>query len=288
MDSTEFLDGVRIVTMAQNVPGPLAAARLRQAGARVTKIEPPDGDPFLTLSPEWHAEMHDGISIERLDLKAENGQARIAALLHDADVFITSQRPSALARLGLDPDTLRSRTPRLRLLRILGSVREPERPGHDLTYQALSGLLGVEMPRTLSADVIASERVFAGTLALLRQPPGSTMDVGLVESLEPLLAPLRYGLTAPGGVLGGGTPRYRVYAARIGRVAVAALEPHFESRLYEQLGLPVGSDPSGLFLERTAPEWEAWAREQSLPIVAVRADAAEAPRRPQSPRSSTN
>jgi crotonobetainyl-CoA:carnitine CoA-transferase CaiB-like acyl-CoA transferase len=46
-----FLDGVRVVTTAQNVPGPLAAARMREAGARVTKIEPPAGDPFLTLSP---------------------------------------------------------------------------------------------------------------------------------------------------------------------------------------------------------------------------------------------
>ena len=111
MPSSEFLDGIRIVTIAQNVPGPLAAARLRQAGARVIKVEPPAGDPFLALSPAWHEEMHAGISIERLDLKAEAGQARMTALLHDADVFITSQRPSALTRIGLGPEALRSRIP---------------------------------------------------------------------------------------------------------------------------------------------------------------------------------
>src|SRR5262245_61247217 len=98
MLSTELLDGVRIVTMAQNVPGPLAAARLRQAGAQVTKIEPPAGDPFLALSPAWHAEMHAGIAIERLDLKSESGQARMMVLLGVADVLITSQRPSVDAR----------------------------------------------------------------------------------------------------------------------------------------------------------------------------------------------
>jgi alpha-methylacyl-CoA racemase len=270
MHSTEFLDGVRVLTLAQNVPGPLAAARLRQAGAHVTKIEPPAGDPFLALCPAWHAEMHAGISIERLDLKAEKGQARIAALLGETDVLITSQRPSALTRLGLGADALRSRFPRLRMLRIVGSLREPEHPGHDLTYQAQAGLLGDAMPRTLTADVMASERAFAGALALLRQPFGSVVDVGLVESLDPLLASLRHGLTMPNGVLGGGAPRYRVYAARTGRVAVAALEPHFEARLYLQLDLPTQSDPSSRFLERSAMEWEAWAREHGLPIVAVR------------------
>ena len=269
MHPTQFLDGVRVVTVAQNVPGPLAAARMRQAGARVTKIEPPAGDPFLTLSPAWHAEMHDGIAIERLDLKATDGQARIAALLAEADIFLTSQRPSALARLSLDPDTLRTRAPELRLLRIVGSVQNPEHPGHDLTYQAQSGLVGDGMPRTLAADVMASERVFASALALLRLPPGSVIDVGLVESLDPLLAPLRHGLTTPTGTLGGGAPRYGVYPTKTGRVAVAALEPHFEARFYQALGLPMHADPSPRFLERTAVEWEGWAKDHDLPIVAV-------------------
>src|SRR5437867_3081102 len=106
MNATDFLDGVRVVTMAQNVPGPLAATRLKQAGARVIKIEPPAGDPLLTLAPAWYAELHVGIAIERLDLKTETGQARMTVLLRDADVFITSQRLSLLARLTLDPDSL--------------------------------------------------------------------------------------------------------------------------------------------------------------------------------------
>lgn len=269
MRSTRFLEGIRIVTMAQNVPGPLAAARLRQAGARVTKIEPPGGDPFLALSPAWHAEMHEDIAIERLDLKAEDGRARVGELLGDAELFITSQRPSALVRFRLDPDTLRQRMPRLRMLRIVGSVRDPEHPGHDLTYQAMAGLLGESMPRTLAADVMASERAVAAALVLLRQPAGSVVDIGLVESLEPLLASLRHGLTTPGGPLGGGAWRYGVYPARVGRVAVAALEPHFATRLYEELGVPIGSDPSAHFLVRTAAEWEAWGRERDLPVVAV-------------------
>jgi crotonobetainyl-CoA:carnitine CoA-transferase CaiB-like acyl-CoA transferase len=270
MSSTDFLAGVRVVTMAQNVPGPLAAARLRQAGARVTKVEPLAGDPFLALSPAWHAEMHAGVAIERVDLKSADGHARVLHLLGDADVFITSQRPSALARLGLDPDSLRSRVPHLRTLRIVGSIADPDRPGHDLTYQAHAGLLGAAMPRALAADVLTSERAFAGVLALFRLPPGSLMEVGLVETLDPLVASLRHGLTAPGGTLGGGAFRYRIYDARQGRVAVAALEPHFDRRLYAALELPHGTDPSSRFLERTAAEWEAWATDRGLPIAAIR------------------
>lgn len=270
MSSANFLDRIRVVTIAQNVPGPLAAARMRRAGARVTKIEPPGGDPFLALSPEWHAELHEGVAIERLDLKTEAGRARASALLEDADLFLTSQRPSALARLGFDPDTLRFRVPHLRMVRIVGSVREPEDPGHDLTYQARAGLLVDAMPRTLVADVMASERAFAAALAVLRQSPGSVADIGLVESLEPMLAPLRHGLTKPAGVLGGGAVRYRVYAARVGHVAVAALEPHFETRLSAALGIPINADLASRMLERTADEWEAWAHEHDLPLAAIR------------------
>ena len=265
-----LLDGIRVVTIAQNLPGPLAVARLREAGASVVKIEPPAGDPFLALSPAWHAELHDGITIERLDLKSEVGNARVRMLLENAHLFVASQRPSTLKRLGLDAESLRGRCASLRMLRIVGSLRDPESAGHDLTYQAEAGLVADAMPRTLAADVMGSERAFSAALMLLRMPPGSTMDVGLVESLDPLIASLRHGLTTPNGTLGGGAPRYRVYSTKAGRVAVAALESHFEARLYERLELPVNSDPSSRFLERTAVEWEGWARQHDLPIVAVR------------------
>jgi crotonobetainyl-CoA:carnitine CoA-transferase CaiB-like acyl-CoA transferase len=105
--------------------------------------------------------LHEGISIERWDLKSGAGRTRVSALLEDADLFVTSQRPSTLKRLGLDADALRERFPRLRALHIVGSVRDPEMPGHDLTYQAQAGLLGDVMPRTLAADVMGSERGIA-------------------------------------------------------------------------------------------------------------------------------
>jgi crotonobetainyl-CoA:carnitine CoA-transferase CaiB-like acyl-CoA transferase len=269
MSDSNFLADVRIVTMAQYVPGPLAVARLHEAGARVTKIEPPSGDPLRQVAPTWYDELHAGIDVEQLDLKADSGRARALELVASADLLITSQRPSRLSRLGFDADALLARFPRLRVLRIVGSVREPEEAGHDLTYQAQAGFLGDEMPRTLVADVVGAERIFGAALALLMQPPGATIDVGLVESLDGLVAPIRHRLTTLDGPLGGRAPQYRVYAAKTGRVAVAALEPHFERALYEQLGLAPRSDLTARMRERTAEEWEVWARERDLPLVAV-------------------
>jgi len=264
------VEGARVVSIAQNVPGPLAVARLRLAGAVVRKLEPPTGDPFIELSPDWYAEMHAGIDVERVDLKSQRGRSRVVELLRDADLLITSQRPSALARLGLDAESLRAACPRLRFLRIVGSVQDPERPGHDLTYQAQAGLVGDAMPRCLFADVMASERAYAAAIELVHAAPGTGADIGLLESVEPLLASLRYGLTTPTGVLGGGAPRYRIYSAKDGRVAVAALETHFEARLYEALGASRDVDLAEHFLARPAAEWESWARVHDLPIVALR------------------
>lgn len=261
---------VHIISIAQNAPGPLACARLRDAGARVTKVEPPGGDPMLALSPSWYAEMHRDIPIEILDLKADDGRERFLQLIANADVLMTSQRPAALARLGLDPERLFAHAPRLRMLRIVGSTAAPDVPGHDLTYQAVTGLLGDAMPRTLLADVLASERAYAGVLELLQRPVATVIDVGLVESLDSALAPLRHGLTLPTGVLGGAARRYRLYDTRTGRIAVGALEPHFAQTLWDKLGAQPGESLDAHFQERTAEEWEAWAISHDLPIVAVR------------------
>lgn len=258
--------------MALNAPGPIAAARLRDAGARVLKIEPPSGDPLATYCPAWYHELHDGITVERIDLKDRDGRYHVQRLLAETDLFMASQRPSALARLRLDADTLLAPAAdvnHLRWLNIVGDTAEPEIPGHDLTYLAKAGLLGREMPRSVFADVLAGEHAFATALLLLRQPAGTRAQIGMYDTLASLVAPLRHGLTGPGRMLGGGLPAYRVYDAREGRVAVAALEPHFRRRLYESLGLPIDADLAEALTARTAAEWEQWARERDLPITAV-------------------
>ena len=259
---------MRIVSLAQNVPGPVAVSRLVAGGARAIKIEPPAGDALERLSKPWYDDLHARVLVERVDLKSAEGMKALTTNLASADLFFASHRPGALQRLGLDADALLRRFPRLRYLNIVGDTRNPEHPGHDLTYQAEVGLThGQMLPRTLMADMAGAERAHAAALQLLAAPPGGRVEVGLADALRDLAAPLRYGLTAQGGALGGGNPAYGIYAARDGFIAVAALEPHFRARLYEGLGLPDGSDPSAVFSTKTTAEWEQWARQRDLPLV---------------------
>lgn len=259
---------MRVVSMAQNAPGPVALARIAAEGAVAIKIEPPWGDPLETLCKPWYDALHRQVAIERLDLKTAEGRTRALALLEDADVFLASHRPSALARLALDASSLQARLPALRHVNIVGDTANPEEPGHDLTYQARAGLLRTELPLTLIADMAAAERAYAVIKDAMREP-GAVRMVGLFDVVRDLAAPLTYGLTASGGVLGGGNPAYAIYPTREGDVAVGALEPHFRKRLYEGLGLPDGADPRAVLATRTAAEWERWALERDIPLVAI-------------------
>jgi hypothetical protein len=264
------LAGIHIVSLAQNLPGPLALSRLVGAGATAVKVEPPAGDPMREFSPPWYRRMHQRVVVARVDLKTTTGRDRLQSLLADADLLLSSQRPSALARLGFGPRRLGRQHPRLRWLNIVGDTHDPERPGHDLTYQAEAGLLGRDMPRTLLADIMGAERTVAAALLLLRQAPPCRATVGLRDALDDAVMPLSLGLTLPTGILGGGLPSYRIYAARAGRVAIAALEPRFRIRLYGALGLPDGIDLAAVMRTRTAGQWERWAVRHDLPMVRIR------------------
>ncbi|HLK07897.1 MAG TPA: CoA transferase, partial [Candidatus Angelobacter sp.] len=104
-DST-LLQGVKIVSLALNVPGPVAAARLTKLGAEVTKVEPPSGDATKTAAPGLYESLCQGQTVLRLDLKTPAGRAELDALLAKADLLLASFRPSALQRLELDWESL--------------------------------------------------------------------------------------------------------------------------------------------------------------------------------------
>jgi crotonobetainyl-CoA:carnitine CoA-transferase CaiB-like acyl-CoA transferase len=260
---------MRLLSLAQNAPGPAAIAQLVAWGASAVKVEPPAGDPMAAHCASWYEEMHRGVEVHALDLKTEAGQTAFWHFAARTEVLLTSQRPSALTRLGLDPVSLTARLPSLRSVAIVGDTADPESPGHDLTYLAQTGLLGNSMPMTLLADLLGATCAAMAVVCVLREPPGSHRVVGLRDSLDLLLGPIRHGLTAPGGLLGGGNPAYGIYEAREGHVAVAALEPHFRAGLYSALNLPDGAPLAPAFATRTAAEWEWWASEQDLPLAAL-------------------
>jgi len=276
-DST-LLQGVKIVSVALNAPGPVAAARLTKLGAEVTKIEPPSGDATRTAAPGWYETLCQGQTVLCMDLKSPEGQTKLDELLATADLLLASFRPSALQRLGLDWEALHAHHPRLCFVGIVGYPAPlQERTGHDLTYQGDLGLLRPpQMPPTLFIDLAGAERAVSMALALLnraaRRGTAGCAWVSLHECAQDLAAPIKAGLTTSSGLLGGTYPLYGFYRASDGWIAVAALESHFAERLLSELGLkkPDRTALERIFLQRKAASWEKWAADLDLPLVAVR------------------
>lgn len=248
------LKGIRVLSLALNLPGPAALMRLQSMGAKCIKLEPlapqgmPTADPMGIYKRHAYDVMHHGVQTLQADLKTPKGQASLHKQLAQTDVLITSFRPSAIQKLGLSWSKLHKQYPRLCMVSIVGAPGErAEEPGHDLTYQADSGLVnGLEMPASLYADMggslLATEAVLHALL--MRQRPGRAHDKGvyqeiaLSEASGYLALPRTWGLTTPDGDVGGAHAGYRVYPCKNGRVAMAALEPHFAARLVQAAGLP--------------------------------------------------
>ena len=276
MAAVEPLASIGVVNLGVNLPPDAAAHRLTELGAAVTKVEPPGGDPMIAHAPTLYAELTAGQQVVRLDLKQAAQRDRLHALLADADVLLTSMRPSALARMGLGPADL-ARHDRLVHVAIVGhTAPDQDVAGHDLTYLAHFGLLDPPaLPATLAADLGGAERAVSTAAALLlgRDRGGPRhAEVALEDAARFLALPLVHGVTAPDGLLGGGDPFYALYEAADGWVAVAALEPHFRTRLIERLALqaPWGPALGARLRGRDAHAWEQWAREHDLPLAAVR------------------
>lgn len=240
------LKGVRILSLALNLPGPAALMRCRQMGADCLKLEPPGGDPMSHYNKAAYAQLHKGIEVLAADLKTDAGQKVLHHELAQADVLLTSFRPSAFEKLGIAWETLHRLYPSLSQVAIVGSPGlRAEEPGHDLTYLADSGLVsGMELPATLYADMsgslMASEAVLQAVLmqrSAAGRQPGVLIEVALSEAAAYLALPRQWGLTGPGGWVGGAHAGYQVYACRDGRVAVAALEPHFAAALCDAAGV---------------------------------------------------
>lgn len=269
MSSTQPLRGLRVLSLALNLPGPAALMRLAQMGARCTKVNPPAGDPMQHYTTSGYDLLHAGVKHKTLDLKTEAGQAALHKLLPKTDVLLTSFRPSALAKLGLGWKALHKQYPALSLIEVVGAPGPlAEIPGHDLTYQAEVGLVnGMELPPSLFADmggaVMASEATLKAVITLKTTGKGTHHEVALSEAAAWLALPRQLGLTTPDGAVGGAHAGYRVYACKNGRVAVAALEPHFAIRLCEAAGVTLAHPVKDLFKPATRQAIEAFFASQT-------------------------
>jgi crotonobetainyl-CoA:carnitine CoA-transferase CaiB-like acyl-CoA transferase len=137
---TGVLDGLHVLDLSWGISGPMATMLLADHGAQVTKIEPPGGDPFRSISgyQVWSRGKRSAI----LDLRDADDKARFLALAADADVVVESYEPGVTTRLGIDYDTLHEINPRLVYCTITayGSTGpDAQRPGLDVLVSARTG-----------------------------------------------------------------------------------------------------------------------------------------------------
>ena len=279
-----------VVSLAPNLPGPLAARRLAALGGDVTKVEAPSGDPMALYCPQYYEALTESQSVVALNLKDPKGMAALHELLVDADILLTSHRTAALERMGLGWEDIHARFPRLSQVAIVGhSGVDADVAGHDLTYQADAGTLTRDgegrplMPRIPVADLAGSERAVAEAMTALYETQitgeGTYREVALAGMAEVFGEPARFGLMTE-GLLGGSLPQYSVYQAAEGWVAVALLEPHFLEGFTQAVAVDELRDEDGvdctaeafaaLFATKPAAWWEEWARQKGLPITAVK------------------
>src|SRR5262245_16550302 len=159
------LHGIRVVDLSRLLPGAFATLMLAELGADVIKVEDPrGGDPMRRLPPILNGRgiydylLNRGKRSVSVDLKDAGDRARLDRLIDTADVVVESFRPATARRLGVSGEQLRGSTPdgrspqaRSRLIHcaITGYGQTgpyAERPGHDLNYVSLAGLLAVDRP----------------------------------------------------------------------------------------------------------------------------------------------
>ena len=211
------LQDIRVLDLATVVAGPGAARYLADYGADVLKIERPGSgdstrgmglpDPADGTSLYWKLVSRNK-RCATLDLKTDEGRATLLDLVADAHVLIENFRPGTLERLGLGPDVLLARNPRLVVLRVTGFGQDGPyagRAGFATIAEAMSGFASINgepdggpllPPIALTDEITALAAAFA-TMTALWSGVGQVVDVNLLESLFQCMGPLpaAYGTT---------------------------------------------------------------------------------------------
>jgi alpha-methylacyl-CoA racemase len=231
------LAGRLVVDLTRYLPGPYASRELLRLGARVVRVEPPDGDPMRKIAPAWDAALNAGKESVVCDLRADAALAN--ALCARADIVLESFRPGVLQRLGIE-------VPEKALLCSItgfgGEGRHAARAGHDLNYLGWAGTLAdtaPALPPVQVADLAAGAlAAVVEILAALIAGTGGHIVASMTHGAHRLVAHRLGGDPVP-RLLTGGAPCYAIYTTADGRwLTVAALETKFWSRLCELLERP--------------------------------------------------
>lgn len=268
------LDGVTIIELAGLGALPFATLKLADMGADVIRVHPPGEVP--EEKPEHRdSEFDRGRRSITVDLKSPEGVEVLLRLVEKADAFVEAFRPGVTERLGIGPNVLLARNPRIVYGRLTGWGQDgPLSPwaGHSLNYEAITGAVGsIGVPGQKPPPLLQVLGDFGGggmhmafgvVCALFeaqRSGQGQVVDVSMTEGVMSLYS-VFYAMTQMGvhdGPLGsnlfdGGSPFYNTYETSDGRhITLAPIEPKFYAQLLEKLGL----DPAELPAQYDESRW---------------------------------
>ncbi|HEX8056648.1 MAG TPA: CaiB/BaiF CoA-transferase family protein, partial [Novosphingobium sp.] len=285
-------------------------------GARVIRIERPDNARFGDFGDK--DVVNRNREIVTLDLKQPGAVEQVLALVEGADALIEGNRPGVIERMGLGPDVLLARNPRLVIGRMTGWGQDgpkAHRAGHDINYVALSGALSTYGPREQpmapmnvvgdygGGGMLLAFGLLAGIVSARATGKGQVIDCAMVDGAS-VLSAMTYTMFGNGmlaeqreaNVIDGGAHYYRTYeTADGGWVSIGSLEPQFYAMLLDKLGL--SGDPAfaygvdrttwpelrarlaAIFKTRTRDEWCALMEDTDICFAPV-LSVAEAPQHP--------
>ena len=205
------LDGIKVLDLTHAISGPTCTQMLRQLGADVIKIEPPlKGDDFRHYTEHAglpnlsipFAAVNAGKKSLTLNLKSDEGRKISLRLAGEADILVENFKPGVLARLGLDPDSLRAANPRLITLSLTGFGQTgPFRDwgAYDHIAQAMSGMAMMNAteagPQKVGMPIVDSFSGYLAVIAILAAlrkrdmaGVGETIDVAMLDAALKLIA----------------------------------------------------------------------------------------------------
>lgn len=250
------LSGLRVVEFAGLGPAPFACMLLADMGAHVVTIQ--RANARLADATQFIGR---GRTVLQADLKSLADRDRVLRLLDGADVLVEGFRPGVMERLGLGPELVAERNPRLVYARMTGWGQTgplAHAAGHDINYIALAGALHAIGPHERPVPPLnlvgdyggGSLYLLVGILAALHEArtsgQGQVVDAAITDGTLSLMS-LFASMALRGGfveerernLLDGGAPFYAVYeTADGGHMSVGALEPQFFAELCERIGVP--------------------------------------------------
>lgn len=232
------LRDVLVVDFTRYLPGPFASRELLRRGARVVRVEAPEGDPLRVVAPGWDAALNAGKESVVWDRERDPGLG--PALCRRADVVLEGFRPGVAQRLGIGPDDVSGSVV---YCSVTGFGANDLRAGHDLNYLGWAGLLAetapslppVQVADLAGGSLFAVIEILTALLERERTGGGKHITVSMTHNVHELAAHRLHG--RPERVLTGGLACYGIYETADRRfLTISPVEPKFWARLCEVIG----------------------------------------------------